>query len=83
MSPLPKPDTQSWSRSDGRWYHCRPVTDLFGYVVVLIAHGGAGGRTRIRTVPVSDEAEALAVIDKIGKRRRVHGYDQTNHTALS
>lgn len=71
-----KAKTYSWSRSDGRWYHCQQITDLFGHFVVLIAHGGTGGRSRVRTIPVTGENEALIVVAGIGKRRRAHGYGE-------
>lgn len=60
-------------RDDGRFYLAEMGRDLFG-TVVLIAHGGRHTPARVRSIPVEDAAAGLAVIERLEKRRRAHGY---------
>lgn len=65
---------ESWRRADGRFYYALIAEDLFG-LVVMISHGG---RTpaRLRSVPIASEEEGRVVLEKIGRRRRAHGYER-------
>lgn len=60
--------------TDQRYFCATIQQDLFGMVVACCHGGKYNDRGNVRTIPVSDIAEAKAKIYAIAKRRARRGY---------
>jgi hypothetical protein len=59
-----------------RYYQAHLIQDLFGEWTLVTVWGGLGSqRGRMRSTGVPSYASGLERIEKIAKRRRLHGYE--------
>lgn len=63
---------ETWIRSDGRYQTFWLDEDLFGLVVIVLY--GGDHHCRHRLIPVESEEAGACVMERLGKRRRAHGY---------
>lgn len=59
----------------GRYYQAHLVEDLFGEWTLITVWGAlASQRGAMRSTAVQSQADGLARLERIAKRRRQHGY---------
>lgn len=62
-------------QTEQRYYRIESYRDMFGHLVVAVAHGGRHNNVgQLRIIAVADEAEKEQVVKQMTRRRLLHHY---------